>query len=126
MRKRILIAFVKAKRGGFMRKRILIASVAAVSLSAPALAQVSKPEGQTIQRAPAATQPHALVGWDKIAGNWKWFKGKIRKQWGKLTNDDLAVAQGRREELVGKIQARYGIDKEQADKQVEAWLQQQK
>ena len=111
-----------------MRKRIFIALVAAVSLSAPALAQSSKPEGQTIsgQRAPAAQESQRLVTWDKIAGNWKRFKGKVRKQWGKLTNDDLAVAQGRREELVGKIQARYGIDKEQADKQVEAWLQQQK
>jgi uncharacterized protein YjbJ (UPF0337 family) len=109
-----------------MRKRILIALVAAVSLSAPALAQDSKPQGQTIQRAPAAQESQRLVTWDKIAGNWKRFKGKVRKQWGRLTNDDLAVAQGRREELVGKIQARYGIDKEQADKQVEVWLQQQR
>jgi uncharacterized protein YjbJ (UPF0337 family) len=111
-----------------MRKRILIALVATISLSAPAPAQNSKPEGQTItsQLAPAPTESRALVTWDKIAGNWKRFKGKVRKQWGRLTNDDLAVAQGRREELVGKIQARYGIDKEQADKQVEAWLQQQK
>ena len=109
-----------------MRKRVLMGLVAAASLSAPALAQTSQPEGQTSLRAPAATESHALVSWDKIAGNWKWFKGKVRKQWGKLTSDDLAVAQGRRDELVGKIQARYGIDKEQADKQVEAWLQQQK
>ena len=109
-----------------MRKRMLIALLAAISLSAPALAQTSTLQGQAIQRAPAETQSLGLVTWDKIAGNWKRFKGKIRKQWGKLTNDDLAVAQGRREELVGKIQARYGIDKEQADKQVDAWLQQQK
>ena len=109
-----------------MRKRILIALAAAVSLGAPALAQVSKPEAQTSQRAPAAQETQRLVTWDKIAGNWKRFKGKVRKQWGRLTNDDMAVARGRREELVGKIQARYGIDKEQADKQVEAWLQQQR
>jgi uncharacterized protein YjbJ (UPF0337 family) len=109
-----------------MRKRILIALVAAISVSAPALAQNSKPEAQTIQHAPAAQESQRLVTWDKIAGNWKRFKGKILKHWGKLTNDDMAVAQGRRDELVGKIQARYGIDKEQADKQVEAWLQQQR
>jgi uncharacterized protein YjbJ (UPF0337 family) len=109
-----------------MRKRILVAFVAAAGLSAPAFAQSSKPEGPTIMRAPPAQESQQLVTWDKIAGNWKRFKGKILKQWGKLTNDDMAVAQGRREELVGKIQARYGIDKEQADKQVEAWLQQQK
>ena len=105
-----------------MRRRILIALVAAMSLSAPALAQISTPA----PNAPVATESRAGVTWDMITGNWKRFKGKIRRQWGKLTNDDLAVAQGRREELVGKIQARYGIDKEQADKQVEAWLQQQR
>ena len=108
-----------------MRRRILIALVAAMSLSAPALAQTSTP-GQPAPSAPAATESRARVTWDMITGNWKRFKGKIRRQWGKLTNDDLAVAQGRREELVGKIQARYGIDKEQADKQVEAWLQEQR
>ncbi len=108
-----------------MRKGVFVAIAAAAAfLASPALAQAPQ-QGQTIvgKRAPASA---SATGWDKIAGNWKSFKGKIRRQWGKLTNDDLAVAQGRREELVGKIQARYGIDKDKADKQVDAWLKQQK
>ena len=43
------------------------------------------------------------INWDQIAGNWKQFTGKARQKWGKLTDDDLEVAKGRREELVGKI-----------------------
>ena len=66
------------------------------------------------------------VTWDRIAGNWKLFKGKVKKRWGKLTKDDLAAADGRREELAGRIQARYGIDKAQADKQVDEWMKGQK
>ncbi|MBZ0146084.1 MAG: CsbD family protein [Pseudorhodoplanes sp.] len=64
--------------------------------------------------------------WDRIAGNWKLFRGKIRKQWGKLTKDDIAAANGRREELAGRIRARYGVDKAQADSQVDAWMKAQK
>jgi uncharacterized protein YjbJ (UPF0337 family) len=63
---------------------------------------------------------------DRIAGNWKLFKGKVQKQWGKLTHDDIALANGRREELAGRIQARYGIDKAQADRQIDAWVKAQK
>lgn len=64
--------------------------------------------------------------WDRVAGNWKLFRGKIKKQWAKLTKDDIAAANGRREELAGRIQARYGIDKTQADAQIDAWIKAQK
>ncbi len=66
------------------------------------------------------------VTWDRVAGNWKLFRGKIKKQWAKLTKDDIAAANGRREELAGRIQARYGIDKTQADAQIDAWIKAQK
>ena len=64
--------------------------------------------------------------WDRVAGNGKLFRGKIKKQWAKLTKDDIAAANGRREELAGRIQARYGIDKTQADAQIDAWMKAQK
>ena len=51
---------------------------------------------------------------DTMEGNWKQFKGKVQQQWGKLTGDDLDVIQGKRTELVGKVQERYGIAKDQA------------
>ena len=60
---------------------------------------------------------------DRIAGQWKQLKGKIKEQWGKLTDDDLMEIQGRREKLVGKIQTRYGISHDQAEAQVAGWEQ---
>ena len=58
------------------------------------------------------------MNWDQIKGNWKQFKGQAQQKWGKLTNDDLDVVEGKREELVGRVQERYGIAKEAAEKQV--------
>ena len=63
--------------------------------------------------------------WDQIAGNWKQFRGEVRKQWGKLTDDDLEQMHGERDKLVGKIQERYGIAKEEAQRQLDEWERQQ-
>ncbi|MDY7017764.1 MAG: CsbD family protein [Nitrospirota bacterium] len=54
----------------------------------------------------------------RIKGKWKQLIGRIKKQWGKLTDDDMTRMEGSREELLGKIQERYGITKEQAEKQI--------
>jgi uncharacterized protein YjbJ (UPF0337 family) len=62
------------------------------------------------------------MNWDRIEGNWKQFRGRAQQQWGKLTNDDLNVVEGRRQELVGKIQERYGIAKDEAERQVDTWI----
>src|SRR5579864_9450902 len=59
--------------------------------------------------------------WQKIKGSWTQTKGAIKEQWGKLTDNDLLEIQGRREKLVGKIQARYGISHDQAEAQVSGW-----
>ena len=59
------------------------------------------------------------MNWDRIEGNWKQFSGKVRQQWGKLTDDDLDVIDGRRAELAGRIQEVYGISKDEAEKQIE-------
>lgn len=61
------------------------------------------------------------MNWDQVKGNWKQVQGKVKQQWGKLTDDDLDVAEGQRDELVGKIQVRYGVAKEEAEKQVDTW-----
>ncbi|EPI8975670.1 CsbD family protein [Escherichia albertii] len=58
---------------------------------------------------------------DEVGGNWKQLKGKVKEQWGKLTDDDMTVIEGKRDQLVGKIQERYGYQKEQAEKEVERW-----
>lgn len=61
------------------------------------------------------------MNWDQVAGKWKQVQGKAQVQWGKLTNDDLDVMEGNRDQLVGKIQERYGIAKEEAERQVDSW-----
>jgi uncharacterized protein YjbJ (UPF0337 family) len=58
---------------------------------------------------------------DRLAGNWKQVKGKLKEHWGKLTDDDLDVIAGRRDQLLGRIQQRHGIAKEEAQRQVESF-----
>ena len=58
---------------------------------------------------------------DTLKGQWTQLKGAVREQWGKLTNDDLDQIQGKGEQLVGKIQQRYGIARDEAQKQVDSW-----
>ena len=55
---------------------------------------------------------------DRIEGNWKQVKGKVKEQWGKLTDDDLDVIAGKRDQLLGRIQERHGIAKDEAETQV--------
>ena len=55
---------------------------------------------------------------DTMEGNWKQIKGKVKEQWGKLTDDDLDVIEGKSDQLIGKIQERYGMAREEAEKQV--------
>ena len=59
--------------------------------------------------------------WDQLECSWKEFAGSARAHWGKLTGDDCEVITGRKEQLVGQVQIRYGIAKEAAEKQVEEW-----
>ncbi|MBN8728392.1 MAG: CsbD family protein [Xanthomonadales bacterium] len=55
---------------------------------------------------------------DKIKGNWKQLTGKLKAQWGKLTDDDIQVAEGNSEYLAGKLQERYGIARDEAERQI--------
>ena len=59
---------------------------------------------------------------DRLQGSWTMLKGKIREQWGKLTDDDITQINGNREQLEGKIQARYGFAKDQVKKDIDDWL----
>jgi uncharacterized protein YjbJ (UPF0337 family) len=59
------------------------------------------------------------MNWDRIEGNWKQLKGKAKVRWGKLTDDQFDVIAGKREQLVGRVQEKYGLAKEEAEKQVD-------
>lgn len=61
------------------------------------------------------------MNWDQVQGKWKQVKGEAKTRWGKLTDDDLDVVAGQRDQLVGRIQERYGIAKDQAQKEVDDW-----
>ncbi len=61
------------------------------------------------------------MNWDEIRGNWKQLQGRVKQQWGKLTDDDLTRIEGHRDELVGRIQERYGYEKDRADREVREW-----
>jgi uncharacterized protein YjbJ (UPF0337 family) len=58
------------------------------------------------------------MNWDRIAGNWKQFTRKAKEKWGKLTDSDWSVIAGKRDQLIGKVQERYGIARDEAEKQV--------
>ena len=62
------------------------------------------------------------MNWDQIKGNWTKTKGQVRQKWGKLTDDDLTLINGKREELAGRLQERYGIEKERAEREIDDWM----
>jgi uncharacterized protein YjbJ (UPF0337 family) len=61
------------------------------------------------------------MDWNSVEGNWKRLKGKAKEQWGKLTDDELNVINGRRDQLEGKIQERHGNAKDQTRKNIDDW-----
>ena len=61
------------------------------------------------------------MNWDRVEGNWKQFKGKVRETWADLSDDDIERMAGKRDQLVGRIQERYGIAKDEAERQVDDW-----
>ena len=58
------------------------------------------------------------MNWNKVEGNWNQFKGKVKEKWGELTDDELDQIAGKRDILVGKIQEKYGIAEDEAEKRI--------
>jgi uncharacterized protein YjbJ (UPF0337 family) len=63
-----------------------------------------------------------VMNWDELEGKWKQYRGQLREKWGKLTDDDLHVIAGKREQLIGRLQERYGLAKEVAAKQADEFV----
>jgi uncharacterized protein YjbJ (UPF0337 family) len=59
---------------------------------------------------------------DILKGKWAQLKGSVKEQWGKLTDDEIDIIDGKREQLVGKVQERYGLAKDQAERDIDNWL----
>ena len=98
-----------------MRSITILAAIAAASLVASPVVHAQSTTTTTTVK----TDTDAV--WQKIKGSWNTAKGAVKEQWGKLTDDDLMEIQGRRDQLVGKIQMRYGVSQEQAEAQVSGW-----
>jgi uncharacterized protein YjbJ (UPF0337 family) len=62
------------------------------------------------------------MDWNQVEGNWKEVKGKVKQKWAKLTDDDLTEINGKRDQLEGRLQQRYGYAKDQARKDVDTWF----
>jgi uncharacterized protein YjbJ (UPF0337 family) len=75
-----------------------------------------------VVKASSQLQREMAMDWNRVEGNWKQFKGAAREKWGKLTDDDLNVIEGRREQLEGKLQQRYGFAKDQIHRDVDDWF----
>jgi uncharacterized protein YjbJ (UPF0337 family) len=69
----------------------------------------------------AIAEKEAIVNRDTLKGQWMQLKGQLRKQWGKLTDDEIDQIQGDSEILIGKLQERYGYSREQAEREIERW-----
>ena len=62
------------------------------------------------------------MNWTQIEGRWQTLSGQLRSTWAKLTDDDIALIAGKRHQLMGKLQERYGIVKDEAEKQIDKWI----
>jgi uncharacterized protein YjbJ (UPF0337 family) len=85
------------------------------SLERGVVVAISQPDKQD-------KQEEQTMNWDRVEGNWKTFKGQVQQKWGKLTDDDLDVIEGKRTELAGRLQERYGYAKDEAEKNIDTWL----
>ena len=61
------------------------------------------------------------MNWDRVEGKWKQMRGSARAKWGRLTDDDLDLIAGHRDQLIGRLQERYGIARDEAEKQTDEW-----
>jgi uncharacterized protein YjbJ (UPF0337 family) len=62
------------------------------------------------------------MNWDQIGAKWKLFKGSVKQEWGKFTDDDLDYIAGTRDKLIGRLQEKYGFTKEEAERRANRWL----
>ena len=103
-----------------MRKILALAALSALTIAA-APAAIAQTSSSPPARTTTTNNQTADATWQKIKGNWNVAKGHIKEQWGKLTDDDLTAIEGRRDILVGRIQRRYGVTEQEANKQVSDW-----
>jgi uncharacterized protein YjbJ (UPF0337 family) len=98
---------------------------APVSGSSAAAAPLERTPIANVINAKTNKRTERAMDWNRIEGNWKEAKGKIKQKWGQLTDDDIAQVNGQRDQLEGRIQQRYGLAKDMVRKNVDDWLNSQ-
>ena len=81
----------------------------------------SSPLLSSLKQRAFLSERKSQMDWNRVEGNWKQFKGKVKEQWGKLSDDDLDQIAGKRDQLEGKIQERYGIEKDRVRRDIDDW-----
>jgi uncharacterized protein YjbJ (UPF0337 family) len=77
---------------------------------------------RAVSRAPHHHDQENSMNWDTIEGRWAQLKGDLKSRWASLTDDDIQGIAGKRDKLLGKLQERYGILKDDADRQIDGWI----
>lgn len=62
------------------------------------------------------------MNWEQVRGHWKLLKGTVKQKWGNLSDEEIDIVEGKREELIGRLEAKYGYTKEKAEAEVDAWV----
>jgi uncharacterized protein YjbJ (UPF0337 family) len=87
-----------------------------------AVFKIAPPSGYLSTETAFHSQRRPTMNWDQVEGQWKQYKGQVKEKWGKLTDDDLSVIDGQRQQLVGRLQERYGIAREAAEEQINDFI----
>jgi uncharacterized protein YjbJ (UPF0337 family) len=86
----------------------------------------SRSHGRGSERALPLIAREITMTWDEIEGNWLHFKGRLRHNWAKLTDEDITRINGRRDELAARLQDRYGFARSEAEREIGAWIRSQR
>ncbi|WP_371931401.1 CsbD family protein [Roseovarius sp. MMSF_3359] len=85
------------------------------------LTQASADAGHPVSRGHMQRKEREFMNWDTIEGNWKEFTGAAKAKWGELTDDEIQEAEGNRERLVGLLQQKYGMAKDEAERELDSF-----
>src|SRR5690625_540506 len=102
-------------------KKVIISSLCAIPFALATIGNAYAQDAGTVNDDSAPET--APANKETLKGNWNELKGKAKEKWGKLTDDDIKVIEGQRDQLIGKLQQREGLAKAQAEKEVREWEQ---
>ncbi len=101
---------------------IFLAALSMTVVSVGSSSSVSAMNSGNFAMRSAGSPVVLIVNKDQFEGNWKQFKGDLKKQWGKLTDDDLLIIEGNYDKFEGRVQERYGDKREEVKRWTDEWF----